>query len=132
MLLSRRLNAEAIAEVFRSAKFDHADATAVAEHIVPSYWIRRQRAPLESLELGASRFGGSPDVPREFSWPKHNQRPLTFLAQIDLSKVEANHFPKHGWLLFFYEAVSTPCGAELEEAGCARVMYIDCPRELLT
>ena len=60
-----------------------------------------------------SKFGGKPDVEREsFSWPLSNNKPMAFLAQIDLSEVSKqvkfDWLPKKGVLLFFYDVLEMP------------------------
>jgi hypothetical protein len=55
--------------------------------------------------LGGSRFGGWPDLPAGASWPRWQDRPMAFLAQIDLAEAHAAQpalrLPKAGLLLFF-------------------------------
>src|SRR5438552_1308806 len=70
----------------------------------PSVRLATQRAPYALMEIGASRIGGTPDVPPGFEWPRWaptKQRddkfgqpwhpdgptPLGFIAQIDLSEI---------------------------------------------
>ena len=54
--------------------------------------IRLKIARKETYKLGATRFGGKPDVPPDFVWPTYEgesydhvvkNRPLTFLAQFN-------------------------------------------------
>src|SRR4051794_39230511 len=104
--------AKRAAEMLRKAGIPKtAELGALAE---PSFKITTQRVPLADLPLGASRFGGSPDVPPGFTWPDRDGRPLTFLAQLDLLEIHAPGVPDHGWLLFFYEAAGLPWGAKPE------------------
>lgn len=51
-----------------------------------------QNASVPAVQITASKggsslskIGGLPDVPRPFEWPIGSGRPLSFLAQIDLS-----------------------------------------------
>ncbi|RYX86517.1 DUF1963 domain-containing protein [bacterium] len=57
------------------------------------------------IPIGASKFGGSPDVPEGFEWPTWNDKPLGFLVQINLKEVTPfdveNLLPKSGILWFF-------------------------------
>ena len=58
--------------------------------------------------IGYSKFGGQPDVPDDFQWPKDDEnRPLSLLFQIDcrdLSPVDTECLlPTSGHLYFFYE-----------------------------
>jgi uncharacterized protein YwqG len=56
-------------------------------------------------ELGKSQVGGWPDLPIGTNWPQWNDRPMSFLAQINLEEIhEINpqlHLPKQGLLSFF-------------------------------
>ena len=50
--------------------------------------IRLKAHPVEEtqLERGATKFGGSPDLPAGSPWPEHSGLPLPFVAQINLSE----------------------------------------------
>src|SRR5690606_33198558 len=62
------------------------------------------------IPIGASKVGGSPDVPPDFVWPQWNDIPLTFIAQFRLSDVKPydveNLLPENGMLYFFFESLS--------------------------
>ncbi len=59
------------------------------------------------LPLGASKFGGSPDVPLGFEWPLHDGFPLTFIAQVNMADAapydSAQQLPPTGLLSFFLD-----------------------------
>ena len=87
--------------------------------------------------VGASRFGGVPDVPAEFVWPVFETaayddddvrpRPLTFLAQFNCARLAPldtdGLLPKEGVLSFFYELGSQRWGFDPADRGCARVFW---------
>jgi len=54
---------------------------------------------------GESKLGGNPDLPLDFKWPHSEEKPLTFLGQINLSQIDRNKIkediPKSGFLYFF-------------------------------
>lgn len=92
----------------------------------------------ESYKLGATRFGGKPDVPDDFIWPSYEgksyddivkERPLTFLAQFnceEISKYDTDHLlPNHGLLSFFYETDTQCWGFNPDDKGCARVYWFE-------
>lgn len=57
-----------------------------------------------ALPLGASRFGGLPDLPPDFAWPAADGRKLQFLAQLDLADLPrwaGSPLPADGWLYHF-------------------------------
>lgn len=80
------------------------------------------------IPVGASKLGGSPDVPDDFIWPDWNGKPLTFLAQFRLPEVaphETEHaLPLRGMLYFFYDVDEQPWGYDPADEGRARVIYV--------
>lgn len=93
----------------------------------------------EPLPIGASKFGGRPDLPEGFKWyyfkgqsPFTNEikeRPLSFLAQINCEEVKKydldNRLPHKGMLYFFYELESMVWGGDPKDKGASRVYYYD-------
>jgi len=61
------------------------------------------------LTLVCSKFGGAPDVPVSFVWPTWFDKPLGFLAQINLQDIapfDLHHvLPPMGLLSFFYDGL---------------------------
>lgn len=60
------------------------------------------------LPIGSSKFGGAPDVPADFVWPKDDDGcPLSLLLQIDCADLAVHDrerlLPQSGNLYFFYE-----------------------------
>lgn len=62
-------------------------------------------APDDEIPPGASKIGGSPDVPADFAWPYWRNWPLSFVAQIRLEEFKAfdqeNVLPEKGLLALF-------------------------------
>jgi hypothetical protein len=61
-------------------------------------------ADMDALPLGASRFGGVPDLPPAIAWPEIEGKKLLFLAQIDfaaLPRWDGDPLPAEGWLYAF-------------------------------
>lgn len=92
----------------------------------------------ETYKLGATRFGGQPDVPPDFVWPTYEgesydnvvkNRPLTFLAQFncaELAQFDKEHLlPDHGLLSFFYEMDTQCWGFDPKDKGCACVYWFE-------
>ena len=87
--------------------------------------------------VGASRFGGMPDMPADFAWPVFEtatyddddvkSRPLAFLAQFSCEALAPYDtdglLPKTGVLSFFYELGSQRWGYDPADRGCARVFW---------
>lgn len=89
--------------------------------------------------VGATKFGGRPDVPADFKWAYYNglgyldeepkSRPLSFIAQFDLAEISKYDtdglLPKTGLLSFFYECDTMRWGYDPKDRGCARVYYFE-------
>ncbi|CEG93406.1 YwqG family protein [Propionibacterium freudenreichii] len=97
----------------------------------------------EPGEAGQSRLGGRPDVPRDFEWPRFQDkdddsadanRPLTFLAQVNLAdatRYDAEGLlPTAGVLSFFYEMETQEWGFDPRDKGSARVFFFEDPATL--
>lgn len=98
-----------------------------------------------SANIGSTRFGGAPDLPENTPWPTRDpykrtemsahrsslgdeQRPLSFLCQINLSDVHrqgsANPFGySSGLLSYFYDAELQPWGLDPADREGFRVIY---------
>jgi hypothetical protein len=64
----------------------------------------RDIAVLDRLPIGASRFGGLPDLPPGIEWPRVEGKLLPFLAQVNLADLPASKesvLPSDGWLYVF-------------------------------
>jgi len=89
--------------------------------------------------VGSNRFGGAPDVPSDFVWPKYaattsdgqviEPHPLSFIAQFNCSDLSALDteciLPKTGVLAFFYEARTPRWGFDPKDKGCAKVFWFE-------
>lgn len=96
--------------------------------------------------IGATRFGGMPDVPGDFIWPTFEtsthedkevkRRPLSFIAQFncnDLTHLDYEGLlPTTGVLSFFYEIGSQRWGFDPKDRGSARVYWFENIDELKT
>ena len=98
----------------------------------------------EPLSFSNSKIGGRPAVPQDFVWPRYlgksydnviKERPLTFMAQINLEDVKSydteNLLPGAGILSFFYEVMSMPWGFSPEDRGAAKVFYFPETEDLI-
>lgn len=104
----------------------------------PPALIDRHRPYLDSLirpalrlvkadAAGRSRLGGLPDMPESLSWPEWQDRPLAFLAQIDLGELPPESgelgLPSSGLLFFFYDSQQEAWGFDPADRGAWRVLY---------
>ena len=46
----------------------------------PAIALNVERCDDDSIAIGASKFGGAPDVAAGFEWPQWNEKPLGLLA----------------------------------------------------
>jgi hypothetical protein len=64
-----------------------------------------ERLPRDDLPLGASKFGGRPDLMHGAPWPLHEGRQMSFLAQFNLAELAgaglSGGWPTRGLLSFF-------------------------------
>lgn len=157
--LDRLMNPDALRTLLEAAGHgDHAEA--VAALLQPSYRISatalagrpgtfrqaededgtdpealaKYEAALAALPVGASRFGGVPDLPPGASWPERDGVPMEFIAQLRLADVAAagadERLPGQGSLLFFYNSQWTTSDQDADAACCA-VLYHDGPDDAL-
>lgn len=104
---------------------------AVIERLLPAVALVATRTDDREIAVGVSKFGGAPDVPEDFAWPMWNERPLSFVAQINLDEIAPfdikNKLPSSGLLSFFYdmnEDSDWPWG-ELADEGGWRVFHLE-------
>ncbi|MBW3624873.1 MAG: DUF1963 domain-containing protein [Armatimonadetes bacterium] len=99
---------------------------ALLTRLRPAIRVRVKPADENDIGIGASKFGGSPDLTPEVPWPELNGSPLHFLAQIRLEECHSldadGLLPEAGLLSFFYDAENQPWG-DLEQAGGWAVLY---------
>ncbi len=77
---------------------------------------------------GFSQLGGLPSVPAGFDWPLWKSKPLSFVAQIDLSEAHDERLPNSGFLYFFIDQDQETWGMDHEDKGSWRVYYVDAAR----
>ncbi len=90
------------------------------------------------LKIGATRFGGKPDLPDGFEWCRYEgercgevikNHPLSFIAQFNLEEISKydtdNLLPKKGLLSFFYDVDTMKQGFDPKDTGCAKVFYFE-------
>lgn len=97
--------------------------------VKPSVRIRLVDDYKQEIEIGTSKFGGCPDLPRGTVWPVWKDTPLSFIGQFDLSEVSKfqieDTIPKEGMLFFFYDAEQSTWGYDPEDRESWKVFYFD-------
>jgi uncharacterized protein YwqG len=89
-----------------------------------------------TARVGATRLGGTPDLPVHVDWPQGPEGPLSFVQQVDLSDVApllpGDGLPASGLLSFFYEAVTQEAwGFDPLDRGSWAVIYSSADDELV-
>lgn len=89
----------------------------------------------DDIALGASKFGGTPDLPPDWSWPTRKdrksgqERSLDFVAQINFAESKTydveGELPAHGILYLFYDLDAQPWGFDPAERDGYHVAYYD-------
>lgn len=108
---------------------------AILHHALPAIHVETTSG---EPPVGTSKFGGQPDVPPGFAWPRvpptpdwpaWGGTPLAFLAQFRLADVAAHDaegaLPHAGMLYFFYEVNEQPWGSHPIERGGSHVFAIE-------
>jgi uncharacterized protein (TIGR02996 family) len=105
----------------------------------PALTVASAAAPEKSLPVGASKYGGRPDLPPGTKWPKFKGAPLAFLGQLNLAELRASpavrempaagvlsvfaaydlesgndDFPKGSWRLFHFPDATKLARRELD------------------
>ena len=81
---------------------------------------------VEALRPSQSKLGGKPDAPPNFIWPTKDDKPLSFIAQINLAELPAivdSQLPKAGLLSFFYN--HEVWGFDPKDKGGFQVFFFD-------
>ncbi len=83
----------------------------------------------ERIPIGATKLGGQPDLPPNFTWPERDGVPHAFLAQIRLEDVGPYDveglLPHAGRLYFFYGIAHEAAGFDPQDRGSWLVAYDD-------
>lgn len=86
---------------------------------------------LSSDEAKKSKIGGLPNCPSGIAWPTWKEKPLAFIAQLDMCELanfsNITGLPKTGCLLFFYDVESNTWGFDPLDRGSWQVIYSELP-----
>jgi len=97
----------------------------IAQLARPCIRFRTTSGDDNEILVGASKFGGLPDVPKDFLWPEWNNQPLSFLGQINLAAIAKNPvaspLPSSGLISFFYDCEQRTWGFDPKDKGSWRV-----------
>ena len=89
-------------KLLNEVKWENKDK--IEKFLIPAFDIKLNENT-ESFETGLSKFGGTPDLPKEIDWPTFEGEPMAFLSQINLEQLSdydiESVLPKSGILYFF-------------------------------
>ncbi len=81
----------------------------------------------EEIELGASKIGGAPHLPKGMNWIAREGVPLTFIAQINMRDTmpydQQKLLPQTGIIYFFYDSENQPWGFDPSDHNGWKVLY---------
>jgi uncharacterized protein YwqG len=101
-------------------------APLIAKEILPCVRLIAKRARDGSIEIGASKLGGLPDLPDASEWPSRDGVPLSFIAQINVTALPKfgglDELPPNTLLSFFYDVEGFPWGFDPDDKGGWRVL----------
>ncbi|MFN2298215.1 MAG: YwqG family protein [Anaerolineales bacterium] len=115
-----------ISELIRRKTPQHLIA-AVEQSVKESLVLTTAKQHEDRMAVGTSKLGGRPDLPSEIRWPDWNGKPLSFIAQINLSDLPSLEclivLPKDGILSFFYSAEQETWGFDPNDKGSWRILH---------
>ncbi len=110
MFSFKKNNLEKIKSFIRNSEeieIEKSDKEKLIKMIRPTVGIRTKSSDDKNLKVGKSKIGGKPDLPKDFEWPKSDNKSMLFCAQYNLSELtkfdNENILPKRG---FFYVFLS--------------------------
>lgn len=94
-----------------------------------------EKSTEEEFKIGESKIGGMPHLPKGYTWPTYQEKPLAFLAQINLAEFASydlkKQLPEKGMLYFFHEGGEEIWGFDPKDEGGFLVEYIEEPMGLV-
>src|SRR5574337_344305 len=102
-------------------------ADSVVAAAQPAILIELQTRDEAEIPIGASKIGGSPDLPASYVWPEWKGKPMGFIGQFDLAEASKSDLqgllPRAGLLSFFYDLYEQPWGYDPKALGFSRIEY---------
>ncbi len=108
MFSFRKNNLEKIKSFIRNSEeieIDKSDKEELIKMIKPTIGIKTKVTDDKNLQVGKSKIGGKPDLPKDFEWPRANGKPMLFCAQYNLTELikfdKQDQLPKKGFFYIF-------------------------------
>ena len=81
------------------------DKHEIIELVTPTIGVKTRSESDSNLEIGTSKIGGNPDLPKDFKWPRYHNENLTFCAQYNVCELKKfdleNKLPEKGMFYVF-------------------------------
>lgn len=113
-----------VLEVFHKLDISEEEKDALINLLRPAIAMKWKDVSSIPISLGASKWGGLPDLPKSIEWPEdeHGENHLPFLMQINLEEIThmdlEGLLPKRGWIYFF-------CDTSPDEIYDSKVLYFN-------
>lgn len=108
MFSIRKSNLDKIKSFIRNSKeidIEKTDKEKLIKLIRPTVGIKTKSSDDNIVQVGKSKIGGKPDLPKDFEWPRANGKPMLFCAQYNLSELtkfaSKNKLPLKGFFYIF-------------------------------
>jgi uncharacterized protein YwqG len=108
MFSFRKNNLDKIKSFIRNSEeieIEKSDKEKLIKMIRPTVGIRTKSSDDKNVKVGKSKIGGKPDLPKDFEWPKLDNKSMLFCAQYNLSELtkfdKENILPKKGFFYIF-------------------------------
>lgn len=108
MFSFKKNNLKKITSFIRNSEevqIDNEDKEELIKMIKSTVGIKTKSSDDKNLKIGQSKIGGKPDLPKDFEWPRANEKPMLFCAQYNLSEItrfdKENELPKKGFFYIF-------------------------------
>jgi uncharacterized protein YwqG len=107
-------------------------ADALAREALPSVRLES----LSDLTSAATRLGGLPSAPPDWSWPRSDGGPMAHIGQLAMAELPSEvrqdmGAPSTGLLSFFYDAINQPWGFDPADAGAWNVAWFNADQPLI-
>ncbi len=108
MFSFKKNNLDKIKSFIRNSEeieIEKSDKEKLIKMIRPTVGIRTKSSDDKNVKVGNSKIGGKPDLPKDFEWPKSDDKSMLFCAQYNLSELakfdKENVLPKKGFFYIF-------------------------------
>jgi uncharacterized protein YwqG len=108
MFSFKKNNLDKIKSFIRNSEeieIEKSDKEKLIKMIRPTVGIRTKSSDDKNVKVGKSKIGGKPDLPKDFEWPKSDDKSMLFCAQYNLSELakfdKENVLPKKGFFYIF-------------------------------